>query len=112
MTLVGAVADTFPYLVAADVVVGSAGNNTVMEIATAGTPYVSIPEERPFDEQRRKAEAIAHTGGAMVLPDWPAPERWSDVLSRARALDTRAFTEIVDAEGAKRAAGYIERMAK
>ncbi len=68
MTLVGAVDDTFPYLVAADVVVGSAGNNTVMEVATAGTPYVSIPEERPFRRAAAQGRgACPHRGGTGAL---------------------------------------------
>ena len=111
MNVVGAVADTFPYLVAADVVVGSAGNNTVMEVATAGTPYISIPEARPFDEQQRKAEALARTGGALVVPHWPKPEQWPELLARAQNLNARALTKLVDPEGAKKAAQFIEHTA-
>ena len=111
VNLVGAVTDTFPYLVAADVVVGSAGNNTVMEVATAGTPYVCIPEARPFGEQLSKAEAVARTGGALVLPRWPDPEQWPDLLDRAKDLDAQALTKLVDADGAKKAARFIERIA-
>ena len=111
VTVVGAVADTFPYLVAADVVVGSAGNNTVMEVATAGTPFVCIPEARPFDEQLRKAEAIARTGGALMLPDWPTPPQWSDLLERARGGKAQKLAELVNLRGAEDAADFINRIA-
>ena len=108
---VGQVDDTFPYLKGADVVVASAGNNTVMEIATANTPYVCIPEERPFQEQLAKAEALSHLRAARVMSEWPAAAQWSSILDEAQRSDTSALHSIIDREGAQKCARYIMQKA-
>ena len=110
VTVVGKVEDTFPYLKGADVVVASAGNNTVMEIATAGTPYVCIPEERPFHEQYSKAAVLDQINAAQVLPAWPEPARWPTLLENARQMDTQPLANIIDPRGAERCAQYIRKV--
>ena len=51
-------------------VIGNLGHNTVMEVATINRSFIGIPENRPFDEQLDKAQAIAHINGfEMVLPE-------------------------------------------
>ena len=110
--LVGRVDDTFPYLRGADVVIASAGNNTVMEVATAETPYVCIPEERPFGEQHYKAKALSRMNAAVVLPQWPTSSQWPTLLAEAQQKDTRALAGITDPRGAEKGAEYIRRMAK
>ena len=109
--VVGRVEDTFPYLRGATVVVASAGNNTVMEVATAGTPYVCIPEERPFQEQVAKARALDRIGAALVLSEWPRPPDWPTILSRAVGSDTEALARIIDPHGAHRCAQYVKKVA-
>ena len=110
--IVGQVDDTFPYLRGADVVVASAGNNTVMEVATAGASYICIPEERPFDEQRSKAEALDQVNAAMVLDAWPEAGEWAALLERAMQTDTSALVNLIDANGAKRCARYLHQVAE
>lgn len=107
--VVGRVEDTFPYLRGADVVVGSAGNNTVMEVATAGTPYICIPEDRPFQEQREKAKALDRIGAACVLPSWPEPDDWEPLLEQTKHKDTQLLSNIIDPEGAANCARYLEQ---
>ena len=111
VNMVGRVEDTFLYLKGADVVVASAGNNTVMEIAAAGTPYICIPEERPFREQESKAEALSRMNAALVLPYWPEPTQWPGLLERAKQTNTQALTTIVDPNGARKCAQYIMQIA-
>ncbi|MEM1033131.1 MAG: hypothetical protein AAF928_18660 [Myxococcota bacterium] len=41
------------------VVVGAAGYNLTYELARAGIHHLAIPRARPFDDQRRRARAIA-----------------------------------------------------
>lgn len=61
------------------VVIGNTGHNTVMETAALGKAFITIPEERAFDEQAVKAEILSRLNlAAVVLPediytaDWPA----------------------------------------
>ena len=83
----GYVTDTFPYLRAADYVVGSAGTNTVMEVAAARGRYISLPEKRPFEEQYCKALTLERLGAAVVRASRPAAVEWNNLLQRADRID-------------------------
>ena len=108
----GWVADPFPVLARAEVVVAHAGHNAVMEAAAAGRPLVVVPAARPFDEQTRKAHALGRIGAAVVCPEWPAPDAWPGVLGRARALDPAPLQALSDGRGARRAADLLDRLAE
>lgn len=107
---VGWVDDPLPYVAAADLVVGSAGHNTLMEVATVGRPFVCVPEDRPFQEQRRKAERLRALDAAEVVDDWPGSARWPEVLQRASARGEATFRTLVDPDGARRAAAWLESL--
>ena len=79
-------ADPWEQLGRADVVVAWAGQNSVADLAAAGSRAVIIPQGRPFGEQDATADALEHAGLAVVERGWPAADRWHDVLGRARAL--------------------------
>ena len=81
----GFVDDTFPYLKGADVVIGSGGTNTMMEILAAGVPYLSLPEPRPFDEQVCKMRALERLGKTRVIETLPEPPAWRAYFSDVRA---------------------------
>ena len=81
LRVVGRVADTYPYLKAADVVIGSGGTNTMMEVGAAQAPYLSVPEPRPFDEQLCKMEALAKLGLTRISPG--RVDDWSGLLTAA-----------------------------
>ncbi|THH40374.1 hypothetical protein [Neolewinella litorea] len=81
---VGRQDDTFPYLRAADVVVGSGGTNTMFEIGAARTPYLSLPEPRPFDEQACKMRALERLGLTRIVDPKLSPTQWREALERAR----------------------------
>lgn len=100
------------HIAAADVVIASAGDNTVHEIARVGRPYVCAPEWRYFSEQTRKAERLAELGAAIALPAWPgALTPWRGILDAAKALDPAALSVLYDADAARVAADYLETLA-
>ena len=86
LTLVGYVENTYTYLRAADIIVGSGGTNTMSEVAAAGGRYLSLPEPRPFNEQVYKMQALERYGLTRILPNELAPKEWSKWFRRARDL--------------------------
>ncbi|MFH6780965.1 MULTISPECIES: glycosyltransferase [Methylobacterium] len=97
------------YLAAADIVVASAGDNTVHEVARVGGRLIVMPEWRYFGEQTRKAEALVRLGAAVQAPVWPGDlQGWRDLLARARALDGRILRDLYAPDAASRAAGWLE----
>ena len=86
----GWVSNVTDYLAAADIVVASAGDNTVTEIARVGRPLVIAPEWRYFNEQTRKAEAMAAVGAAVHAQRWPGDlAGWQGLMEEARQPDRR-----------------------
>ncbi len=97
------------YLAAADIVIASAGDNTVHEIARVGKPLIVMPEWRYFGEQKRKAEALVRLGAAVSEPVWPGDlDGWRALLGRAKRLDPAAISTLYDPDAAKKAAGWLE----
>ncbi len=97
------------YLAAADIVVASAGDNTVHEVARVGGRLIVMPEWRYFGEQTRKAEALVRLGAAVQSPQWPGDlQGWRDLLARARGLDGTVLRGLYAPDAAARAAGWLE----
>ena len=62
-------ADVAALLSAAHVVIARAGASTVAELAVAGRPAILVPLPSAIDDhQSANAQALAHAGGAVVLP--------------------------------------------
>jgi hypothetical protein len=106
--------DPWPLLRGAEVVVSAAGQNSVADLAAAGARAVVVPQDRPFDEQWTTGRLLDERGLAVV-PDrgradhgWPAPEAWTDLLDRARALDPDWSLWQVDGAAARAAAVIAE----
>lgn len=91
LRFIGRVADTFPYLKAADVVVGSGGTNTMMEVGAARVPFLSRPEERPFGEQVCKMRALERLGLTRIVPERIDPGNWSSLLAAAAAMEVSGW---------------------
>lgn len=97
------------YLAAADLVVASAGDNTVHEVARVGGKLIVMPEWRYFGEQTRKAQALVRLGAAVQAPVWPGDlDGWRALLERARALDGARLAALYAPDAAVRAAAWLE----
>lgn len=106
----GWVDNVVDYLAASDIVLASAGDNTVHEVAMLERPYIVAPEWRYFGEQTRKAERLAELGAAVDMTVWPADfAGWQAVLGQARALDVARLSELYAADAARCAAQWLER---
>lgn len=105
------VEDPWPQLCTADVVVSSAGQGSVADIAAAGRPAIIIAADRPFVEQRAMAEALERAGLAVVRPRWPDLADWPRLIDDARALGSDVWARWRTADAAARAASLIERVA-
>ncbi|MBZ5488873.1 glycosyl transferase [Halomonas aquamarina] len=105
----GWVDNVVDYLAASDIVLASAGDNTVHEIAMLKRPYIVAPEWRYFGEQTRKAERLEELGAAVNMAAWPGDfAGWQAVLEDARKLDVSTLSELYSADAAQRAARWLE----
>ncbi|KLL95619.1 hypothetical protein NJ76_24610, partial [Rhodococcus sp. IITR03] len=104
--------DPWPVLTGADVVIGHAGQNTVADIAAAARPAVVIAEPRPFDEQHSTATALDKAGLAVGLDGWPDPDRWPELIERARGLDPVEWKRWQVDGAAGRAAAIVDELAE
>ncbi|MEZ5654958.1 MAG: glycosyltransferase [Sphingobium sp.] len=95
----------------AGVVVGAGGDGVVGQVLAAGVPFICIPEDRPFDEQRSKAHMLKLRGAAIALDRWPPGEVWPALLDRARKSDPSARHALDDPAGIAKAAAFIGRLA-
>jgi len=88
----GWVDDPFPWLRAANVVAASAGAN-LTAVAAAGVPFLAIVEERPFEEQARRAEQLRHHGAAATSDGWPSLSDWPAKIDLALELGATKLTQ-------------------
>ncbi|MBB4154876.1 putative glycosyltransferase [Sphingomonas jinjuensis] len=109
----GWVDDAADYIAAADLVITSTGNTTCQQILAAGRPWLAVPEWRYFDEQHRKAEALAAAGVACVRPHLPSSAQgWSAALDEALAGHRPdAQRAMIDDAPADRVALWLETLA-
>ena len=104
----GWVDNPIEWIAAADVVIASAGDNTVHEIARVGRPYLCVPEWRYFDEQVAKARELARIGAAHTLSRWPGSNgQWRMAIANAKALEAEAIEPLFDADAAGRIARHL-----
>ena len=112
LELVGWTAAPELYIAAADIVVAAAGNTAVHAILAAGRPFLVIPEWRYYDEQRRKAQALAAAGAAVLRETWPgSPAAWIDALAQTRRLCPQRQRALAPPGGAAAAAAWLEELA-
>jgi UDP-N-acetylglucosamine--N-acetylmuramyl-(pentapeptide) pyrophosphoryl-undecaprenol N-acetylglucosamine transferase len=103
--------DPWSALCAADVVISSAGQSSVADIAAARRPAVVVSAQRPFAEQRATARALDAAGLAVVRHDWPAIDEWPGLVEQAMAGDPDRWERWETRGAAPRAAEAIERVA-
>ena len=103
--------DVTDYLVAADIVIASVGDNTIHEIARVEQKLIVFPEWRYFGEQVRKAEELVKLGTAVSAPAWPGDlTGWQELLARARQLDGKRLGTLYDPDAARRGAAWLESL--
>ena len=108
----GWVENVADYVAAADLVIASTGNTTCQQILAAGRPWLAVPEWRYFDEQHRKADALAAAGVATIRPHLPASAHaWSRALDETRAAhDPDGQRALIDPAPAAVAAAWLEAL--
>jgi UDP-N-acetylglucosamine:LPS N-acetylglucosamine transferase len=113
LTVYNHVQDPLAILSECSVVIGNAGHNTVMEIASLNKRMILIPENRPFQEQIVKAQLLEKLNFArVILPgrlfktDWceelnkmtmTVPD-WSDTVVKTAASDTADYLRAIYAQ--------------
>ena len=100
------------HIAAADLVVSSTGNTTCTQVLRAGKPWIVVPEWRYFDEQRRKAEALANARVALHLSDFPASvQAWRSAATEAAAMhDPVLQRSLVQQDAAAATAQWLEAL--
>ncbi len=110
----GQVADVWPLLSGADVVVGPCGGGLTADVAAAGVPFLALPQPRPFDEQVALGRLLRRAGVATVAPAWPVARAWPRLLQDLTADPagtTRRWRSFSDGHGAARAASVVAGLA-
>ena len=100
------------YVSAADIVISSTGNTTCQQVLAAAKPWLAIPEWRYFDEQCRKAEALAGAGVATVRSHLPSSAHaWAAALAETSASHRPARQRgMIDEVPAQRTAQWLEAL--
>jgi hypothetical protein len=104
----GWVADPWPVLASAQVVVTHAGQNALAEVAAARRPAVVLPQVRPHDEQATTGRALADADLAEVRTSWPTD--WPTLLERTATRDGDRWARWNDGRGAQRAAALVREV--
>jgi hypothetical protein len=105
------VADPWPELCAADVVVTHAGQTAIAEVAAARRSAIVLPQRRPYHEQHHTADVLERAGLAIVRRSWPEPEDWPQLLHDATRRGGEGWRRWVPGDGAQQAAALLDRWA-
>ena len=100
--------DTYVYLKAADVAISSGGHSTMMEIGTAKIPFMSIPDDKQFGEQRYEAELLEDLGLCLIGDIFPQGDFAKSTLNKLQKMNIDRWDRIMSADGALQAARKIE----
>lgn len=103
------VADPMRHLQTASLVIAAAGQNSVADIAAAGTPAIILAQDRPHQEQLVTAE-ILRTAGLATAPAHPLDlNQWAGLITQA--LNLRPAWHRWQTDGAvQRAAHLLEEL--
>lgn len=101
--------DPWDLICTAEVVISSAGQNAVADLAAAGARLIVVPQHRPFDEQRTTARALQGMGLARSAPA-ESPD-WAALVESARG-EQPDWSRWQVAGAAGRAAALIARVAE
>lgn len=105
------VEDPTQVLAEAAVVVTSAGESSLADVAALRRPAVVVPSPRPFEEQQTTAAALRRGPWPVVVAADRDEALRPDTLARAAALDGRAWTTWSDGRAVERLRGVVESVA-
>ncbi|MGY3052577.1 putative glycosyltransferase [Pedobacter sp. UYEF25] len=98
-------------LTSCKIVIGNAGHNTVMEMATMRKRFICVPEERPFFEQIDKADKIRDAFGiVIVLPAKLYTTNW-DATIRKLAAKKANWKGMINPRAVKNICDRIQKLA-
>lgn len=106
VVITGWVHEVRPFLRASPVVVASAGNNAVAEVASAASALVVVAQDRPFDEQQHHARNLRNAGVAAVATGMETEREWRNLLDQARERRPQ-LAALCGPNGAERAVSAI-----
>nr|WP_314840838.1 glycosyltransferase [uncultured Microbacterium sp.] len=105
------VADVWPLLRRATVVVSAAGQNGIADLAAAGARAVVLAQDRPFAEQEATARVLAARGLAQTVSEDASPAEVVEAVQRAAS--TNPDWQVWQVAGAAaRAAAVIAEVAR
>jgi UDP-N-acetylglucosamine transferase subunit ALG13 len=108
LTVYDHIGDPLPILNQCAVVIGNAGHNTVMELASLNKRTIIIPESRPFDEQLVKAQMLEKLNLAFViLPEYMGKMDWSEELNQIVTI-APDWADTINETAAGDAADYLK----
>ena len=107
--LTGWVADPYPLVTDADVVVTHAGQNAVAEVASARRPAIVVPQVRPHDEQRVAGDVLAQGPWPVLVVDTFVDQEWERLLGLASLMDGAGWASWCDGHEAARIAQAVRR---
>ncbi len=106
----GRLDNPLPVLMRAELVIGNAGHNTVMEMADLQKKFVCIAEERPFSEQEQKAAFLREKALAVVLSAGDLAETdWPTTLRKAQALHLDHWRGTINPQALRQIAAAIRK---
>jgi len=109
--IAGTVADPWPHLCSADVVVAAAGDAAIADAAAARAPLVAVPQVRPFREQVEHVRVLADRRLCVAATPWPSRREWPGLLAAAVETGGDRWVEVSDGQGAHRAASMLRELA-
>jgi len=89
------------------VIIGNTGHNTVMEVASLGKRFITVPEDRPFNEQEVKAGLLSHLRMAVSVPvNQLYRTNWLQLLE-STDWSLGSWQNMIDEQALNKAAGKI-----
>lgn len=111
LDLAGWVEDPMREIAQAAIIIGAAGDGLVGAVTAADKPFICLPEDRPYDEQRATAQRLDALGAAVVLRNWPSVDQWPTLIRKAQAIPCSVRMALNDHNGAQRAGQWLTRRA-
>lgn len=108
----GWIADPWPVLCRADVVVAAPGDAAVADIAAAGRPFIAVPQHRPFGEQHAQAARLVGHGLCLSVPSWPDRDAWPRLLDQAESLGGAGWSAYYDGRGSATMAATLRKLSE